>query len=53
MKRGAACLQGYNCQIAVDGVAPVILAEAVTFVCLCSNLLKLVNVPLSLQAEPA
>jgi len=24
-----------------------------TFVCLCSNLLKLVNVPLSLQAEPA
>jgi len=30
MKRGATYLQGYNCQIAVDGVAQVILAEAVT-----------------------
>jgi len=65
MKRGTPYLQGYNCQIAVDGVAQVILAEAVTnqspdqehlwkvrrewtFVCMCSNLLKLVNIPLSL-----
>jgi hypothetical protein len=30
MKRGTTYLQGYNCQIAVDGVAQVILAEAVT-----------------------
>jgi len=30
MKRGATYLQGYNCQIAVDGVAQVILADAVT-----------------------
>jgi transposase len=30
MKRGTTYLQGYNCQIAVDGVAQVILANAVT-----------------------
>jgi len=30
MKRGATYLQGYNCQIAVDGVDQVIVAEAVT-----------------------
>ena len=30
MKRGATYLQGYNCQIAVDGVAQVIRADAVT-----------------------
>jgi len=30
IKRGTAYLQGYDCQIAVDGVAQDILAEAVT-----------------------
>ena len=29
MKRGATYLEGHNCQIAVDGYAQVILAEAV------------------------
>ena len=53
MKRGATFLQGYNCQIAVDEVAQVILAEAVTFVCLWSNVLKLVTVSPPLHAELA
>jgi hypothetical protein len=45
MKRGTTYLQGYNCQIAVDGANQVIVA-----------LLKLVNAPLScdrVAAEPA